>query len=377
MKKNLTDSLTCGLFCGFLGLMLVLFLALPKSDFSEREKRALAAKPDTSMDAILSGEFGNQAETYIADHLPGREFFVGFASYYDLLSGRQGTKDVLLAEGQRLVEKPNVANGAAAGRNMDAINRFAQTLGQPVDLMILPSAGFAVRQSILGAHVDYADDAIISDIYALAGEGVRPMDMVSVVEAAANPGVLYYRTDHHWTALGAYTAYSAYMELLGRGYPKVEEFAIERHGGFYGSTHSKAGLWLIPPEDVELWDSGKTFTVTAHQNAADTQGTAHEGLFYRERLEELDKYTVYLGGNQPLVRIHNPEGEGKLLVIRDSYANCLGAFLANSYAEVVLVDLRYYKSPVSELAAAEGFDNVLVCYSLYNFLTDANFPWLK
>ena len=95
-----------------------------------------------------------------------------------------------------------------------------------------------------------------------------------------------------------------------------------------------------------------------------------------ERLKELDKYTVYLGGNQPLVRIHNPEGEGRILVIRDSYANCLGTFLAQSYAEVVLVDLRYYKSPVSELAK-EGFDQVLVCYSLYNFLTDANFPWLK
>ena len=106
-------------------------------------------------------------------------------------------------------------------------------------------------------------------------------------------------------------------------------------------------------------------------------GTTHDSLFYRERLEELDKYTVFLNGNQPLVRIHNPEGQGKCLVIRDSYANCLGAFLANTYEEVVLVDLRYYKSPVSELVANEGFDDVLVCYSLYNFLSDANFPWLK
>ena len=67
----------------------------------------------------------------------------------------------------------------------------------------------------------------------------------------------------------------------------------------------------------------------------------------------------------------------KLLVIRDSYSNCLGTFLANNYAQVVLVDLRYYKEPLTELVAAEGFDDVLVCYSLGNFLTDANIIWLR
>ena len=75
----------------------------------------------------------------------------------------------------------------------------------------------------------------------------------------------------------------------------------------------------------------------------------------------------------------NPEaaGKGKLLVIRDSYANCLGTFLAESYEEVVLVDLRYYKKPVSELLASEEFENVLVCYSIGNFMTDANIVWLR
>ena len=75
----------------------------------------------------------------------------------------------------------------------------------------------------------------------------------------------------------------------------------------------------------------------------------------------------------------NPEaaGKGKLLVIRDSYANCLGTFLANSYETVVLVDLRYYKLAVSELLAQEEFDDILVCYSLGNFMTDTNMIWLR
>ena len=103
----------------------------------------------------------------------------------------------------------------------------------------------------------------------------------------------------------------------------------------------------------------------------------HDGVFYWERLEEEDKYTVNLDGNHSLVRTENPDGEGKLLVIRDSFANSLGTFLAGEYETVVLVDLRYYRQSVSDLLEQEPFDRVLVCYSLSNFLTDTNLPWLR
>jgi len=373
MKKNLTDILTCVLFAGFTAVMLVLFLVLPKSDFSELEKRALAQPPKTDAEAILSGTFGQEAETYIADHLPGRSFFVGLSNYYDLLSGRQGTKDILTASGDRLVEKPNRWNETAAQRNMKAINSFADSLGQKVDLMIVPSAGFVLRDSVQGLHSAFTDDKIIESIHALAGDNVRPVSLLNAFTQAQDRGALYYRTDHHWTALGAYTAAQVYLD---NALPAKESYRVEGFDGFYGTTHSRSGLWLTKPDTVELWDDGNSYTVTAYSNASDTDGKTHDSLFYRDRLQERDMYTVYLNGNQPLVRIRNAAGEGKLLVIRDSYANCLGTLLAGKYEEVVLVDLRYWKTPVSDLAS-EGFDDVLVCYSLYNFLTDVNFPWLK
>ena len=100
---------------------------------------------------------------------------------------------------------------------------------------------------------------------------------------------------------------------------------------------------------------------------------------YEERLEELDKYTVYLDGNQAMVCIRNEAnaGKGKLLVIRDSYANCIGPMLAESFEEVIMVDLRYYKKSISDLCQSEGISNVLIMYSLSNFMTDANFPFLR
>ena len=374
MKTKKSDILTCVLFCGFLATALVLFLVLPRQDFSEKEKRYLAEAPKLTWQELASGAFGEEVETYLADHVPGRDFFVGLSAYYDLLSNRQVTKEVYRAEGGRLVEPPIRWNPAAVQTNMDAINRFAEAAGRPVDLMLVPSAGFCLEDTIEGLADPYTDSQMIRDIYAMAGEKVDTVDLIAAFTEVQDPEALFYRTDHHWTSLGAYAAYQTYMELLDRDYLTRDAFTVESFDGFYGSTYSRSGLWLTKGESVELWNAGGSFRVTNGESE-----TVSNDLFYRQRLEELDKYTVYLDGNHSLVRIENTEaqGKGKLLVIRDSYANCLGTFLAHSYESVVLVDLRYYKNPVSELLAAEEFTDVLICYSLGNFMTDTNMIFLR
>lgn len=372
MKKR--DKWTCALFCGFLGVMFLLFLLLPREDFSQKEKRYLAEKPEAERESILSGRFGEELESYVDDHMPGRDFFVGLNAYYELLTGTQISQKVCVAAGDRLMEPPPVWNPAAVEKNMAAINAFAETVGQRVDLMLVPSAGFILEDSIRGLHDPYEDDAAIREIYDQAGENVTCLDLTEQFLGMPGKKDLYYRTDHHWTSLGSYTAYRFYMEQAGREALPPEAFTVETIPDFHGSTYSRSGLWLTRGEPLEIWDTGGRFTVTNEETE-----TPHAGLFYRERLEELDKYTVFLDGNHSLVRIENPDalGKGKLLAIRDSFSNCLGTFLANNYETVVLADLRYYKQPLSELVQEEGFTDILVCYSIGNFLTDPNLVWLR
>ena len=372
MKNKKADILTCVLFCAFLFSMLAMYFLLPGQDFSEKEKRYLADAPKLTWKTLTSGEFGEDVEDWLADHIPARDFLVGLNAYVDKLTGRQVTKDIYVTKENYLVEAPGQWDQRAIERNMAAINGFAQAVGQQVDLMIVPSAGFCLEDTIEGLADPYEDTRMIRDIYAMAGENVEGIDLVPAFNAVGDPGALFYRTDHHWTSRGAYAAYSSYMELKGKAYPAISDFTVTSYEGFYGSTYSRSGLWLTEGESIELWDSGLDFTVT---NGDSDQ--VSNSLFYRNRLEELDKYTVYLDGNHSSVRIENPQGSGKLLVIRDSYSNCLGTFLANSYETVVLVDLRYYKEPLTQLLAEEAFDDVLICYSLGNFLTDANIIWLR
>ena len=374
MKTKKSDILLCVLFCGFLGVMLALYLLLPVQTFSEKEKRELAKAPVLTWDNIASGEFGEQAESYLADHIPGRDLLVGISSYYDLLSNRQVTKDIYLAKNDRLVEAPVKNDTQKIARNMRKINDFAEMIDMSVDIMIVPSAGYFYTEQIIGLQDPYCDGEIIQNIYQQAGQRVTGVDITGVYEQMQDKDSLYYRTDHHWKSRGAYTAYQAYMQYKNRQYLPQDAFTISTVSGFFGSTYSRSGLWLTTSDMVELWNSGTKFSV---QNAE--SDTVHDGVFYRERLEELDKYTVFLDGNHSLVRIQNQSaaGKGKLLVIRDSYANCLGTFLAEGYEEVVLVDLRYYKEPISELVQQENFADVLVCYSLSNFMTDNNIIFLR
>lgn len=361
-------------FCAFLGIMAGLYLLLPASEYSEREKRYLEKSPDLTVEAVMSGKYGENVEKYMADHIPTRDFFVGLNAYADLLSGRQVSKEIYLGEDNRLVEAPVVWDDAQAQKNITAINRLSQTLGRQLDLMVVPSAGWAVEDQLIGLTHPYTDKDQINRLYSMVDGAVNTVDVLSVFATANDRSALYYKTDHHWTSLGAYTAYGTYMASKGKTYPSAEQFTVTVADGFQGSTYSRAALWMIPAEPLELWKGTNRLLVTTANDEK-----PHEGVFYTERLNETDKYTVYLDGNHPIVRIENPAnvGKGSILVIRDSYANCMGAFLAESYETVVLVDPRYYKQPISELCAEQEFTDVLVCYSLGNFMTDNNLVWLK
>lgn len=374
MNKRKEDILITALFCGFLAVMMVCYLILPKQTFSETEKRYLAEEPKVSWQTLLSGKLGSDVETYMADHIPGRNFFVGLNAYSNLLSGRQVTTDIRLLSDGRLAEAPIQWNENQVQRNMRTINSFREAVSQPVELMLVPSAGWAAESEPrrfldLFSREIYRDDEIIEKIYAQTAEGIDTFDAAAVLQGR---GDCYFLTDHHWNSRGAYEVAKTLMQQRGRTFPKEEDFRVETVADFYGSTYSRSALWNIPGETLELWHSPSELTAENGENPG-----AHAGVFYRERLQEADKYTVFLDGNHSVVRIHNPGGQGKLLVIRDSYANLLGTFLAESYETVILVDLRYYKNPVSQLAEEENVDEILVAYSLGNFMTDANIVWLR
>lgn len=348
------DKIGAGLLCAFVLVISLGYLSLPEREFSCLEKRYLTQAPKLTAQTVLDGDWSDGVEDYLADQMPGRDFFVGLNAYYEKILGLQKTKTIWTLDG-KLVRRPVVPQPGMLEKNITAVNRFAQTLDIPVSLSLVPSCGFS-----LGAP-EYQDDELIQEIYEKAD-----METIDLREIYRDRPELFYSTDHHWTSAGAFDAYKTLMEAWGKR-PEMD-YTVECFDHFRGANFAASGLWLTPAETLEMWTGSASIEVRIGDET-------HEGVFYRERLEDYDPYMVFLDGNHPVVNLHNPKGNGNLLLIRDSFASSLAGFLAQNYENVTLVDLRYYKLPVSQLA--DSYDRVLVLYSLENFLTDSNVVLLK
>ena len=372
MKHNRTDKI---LSIGFVLTLLLLGLftaAGGKREFSYLEKRYLATQPSFTLERVLDGSFAEQFEEWAMDHLPGRESLTGLAALTDYAENLQVTKDIYLTQDRALVECPAVFSQQVIDRNMDAINSFAEQMGH-VDFMLIPSAGYLLQDRIVGLADPYSDKEIVSAAYQKANAGHVSVTDLFPLFTGEDARKLFYKTDHHWTSRGAYEACAFYTSAKGRMLPAADAYRVETADGFLGSCYSRACLWSIPPETLEMWRSGAPFEV-----AFSDKERSYGDLFFQNHLDEGDKYQVFLDGNHPLVTVKNksPGAEGKILVIRDSFSNCFGCFLADAYETVLMVDLRYYRKPIKELIETECPDDILILYSVNNFMTDGNIGWL-
>lgn len=370
MRNKIARWALIGLFCGFIALMGLGYLLLPKQDFSELEKRVLADFPEVSADTVLGGSFESGFETWMNDHIPGRAALVGANAYYELASGRNGLGGTVLANG-RLYDAADPLDDAAISRKIEAINRFAEATGLPTDVLVIPSAGYMSEDS-LPRHAAYHDGELADKLRAELSPGINLLWPEEALSGDVNAN--YYATDHHLTSLGSYRACKLYAQSLGLALPEPEGYDVETYPGFRGSMYSQSGLWGVRPDDVELWRSKSLGPVTVRFD--DREGS--DSLFFPEHLSELDMYPTFLDGNHGLVTIETGnEGGENLLLIRDSYGHCFAPFAADCFHRIVLVDLRYYRQPVTELAQAEDIDRTLLLYGADTFLTDVNFGWLR
>ena len=361
------------MFCAFIGLFAALYVLLPRKDFSENEKRVLAKFPRVSAETIFDGSFESGFEDWLSDHVPFRDGLVGLNAAYTLASGRNGLSGVILGEGGRLFAAPEPLDEAAIERKCERINSFAQATGLPTTVMLIPESGYIQDDALPALHARYRDAELEKTVRGALNAEIDFLWPEARFRALAGEK-LYYRTDHHLTSRGAFEAYGAFAEARGLAAPDPNAYTVETHEGFYGSMYSKSGLWFIAPDEVELWSSPAQSGATVSFDDREPS----DSLFFPEHLNEMDKYPVFLDGNHALVTIENPNAAGgSLLILRDSFGHCFAPFAAGDFQKIVLVDLRYYRLPVSELAREMDIDQALVLYGADTFLTDTNFAWLK
>lgn len=375
--KNTIKYLPSIIFCGFIFSFMILYFILPKETYSAREKKVLPSFPEFTAENIINGDFQQGLDTYLAEHVPGRNFFVGFSADYELVTGRNGKKGIYLGSDGYLFPKPT-KDTELLRKNAEYISEFADTSDIPVYMTLIPSSGYVNQDKLPLNHEKYNDDKLIDKFSSELGNDVNFIDVKTDFKNKSENSQFYYKTDHHWTSAGAYECY----KLLGKemGYTPVSEenFEKETVDGFYGTSYSKAALWGISPDKLELWKNKNQSEKSVSVTISDGDETKdNKSYFFREYFNIDDKYPVFLDGNHSFVRIRNSDADGgKLIIIKDSYAHTIAPFLSQNYSEIIMIDLRYYKKEISELAESENADAILILYSLDNLAVDDNLSYL-
>ena len=377
--SNKYNKFITALFCTFLGGMLVVSTLLPDKEMSELENRYLQKPPKFSVETVTDGTFMEQAEDYVADHIAGRDFWVAAKAWCERLSGKRenngvyfGKQDTLLNRVDTPAWEDTPAQAGVSAKQglltrLGFVDTLAGNVSVPVYLGIIPSSS-AIWADRLPAGAPTADEfSLIDQMYFQSGAST--IDMAGALAAHSGEDI-YYRTDHHWTSLGAFYGANAIFEAMSLDPLDLDDYQKTTvTDQFFGTTFSTSGVRWVAPDSIDTYVSGEGLKVTSWFGSEPSEGSLYVDSF----LEVKDKSSYFLGGRQPLCVIENPQVDGpKVLVIRDSYSDSLAPFLTERFSEVHLFDPRNNLSSVKDYVADNGIDSVLVLYSFSNFATDQN-----
>ncbi len=367
MKNRKQGSLALVLcFALFLALGLGLHLGLGDRAFSEHENRYLAQRPKFRWASLVSGDFTADFEAYITDQFPFRDAWLDLKSRSERFAGKTENNGVFFCAEDTLITRFAQPPEADVLNAADAVRALAENTGLPVYLALVPSAA-EVWSERLPKNADTADQAaLIEQIYQRSG--VASADLREALNAHRDED-LYYRTDHHWTTLGAYYGYAATAAVLGLEPQAVSAFSPATVStDFYGTVYSSSGVRWVAPDSIQTYVDDTGITLTRY----DTPEGVVSPVYAEEKLQTKDQYSFFLGGNTSLLTVDTGHEGMKLLVIRDSYMDSELPFFFAHCSEIHVLDLRYFRQSVSEYALEHGFDAILVSYSLSDFVTDTS-----
>lgn len=363
-------TLTSGLLAIGVLVLSITFLLTPKQDFSENENRYLAKFPSLSWESIKSGEAMEDISTWLSDHFPLRNFFMGLKADTEIMLGKKEINNVYIAEDDYLIEVYDTPMNTE--RIVDTFHKFYGKIDiSKVDtrLMLVPTASYVLAEKLPANAPVISQMDTANIIYEKSG--IPAIDCSNTLLHAADSAQIYYYTDHHWTTYGAYQGYLAYCEALGFTPVALEDMQAETvTDEFYGTIYSKVNDYSHKADSITIYTNpADSLTV----NYTDTEEIT-DSLYNLDYVAQKDKYSLFLNNLHTLIEITNEttESNRELVLIKDSYANSMVPFLAHHYKKIYVFDTRYYKQgPASFIDEHPSVTDVLLLYNMNTLDTDS------
>lgn len=324
------------------------------SSFSAYENRSLQTLPAFSVESLFDGTYTKKLDTYVSDQFIFRNNWIRTKTLSDeKLLGKNCINDVYLGKDGYLINRYTQADFQAETleKNVKYLKEFMNLYD--ANVILVPTASEILTNKLpLGAS-HFSQKELLSEI-------PTSIDVASVLSKHTEDPI-YFKTDHHWSLLGAYYVYE---HLVDEPIPyETETVSTE----FYGTTYRKINI-PVAPDFLEKIKSPNTFSVVYDESITS------DSLYNEKALETTDKYPYYLDGNHALTQITNEtiDSDKSLLIIKDSFANIFATLICNNYKNTHMIDLRYYNGNIQAYIEENQIDEVMFLYNNINFLQDKN-----
>ena len=356
------------LFAALILLVSVLFWAIPDREFSETENKDLTQIPTFTVERLMDGRYTADIADYMADQFPFRDFFIRVKATAEMALGKMGNNGVILGEGGTLIPRSETIHRDNLTKNLSAIAAFTgwcEDHGVPTTTAVAGRSMDVLHHTLPDFYGSAYSDALWGALFQdFSDIDLKILPLKTPLHERAKAGeYVYYRTDHHWTTLGAYYGTKEILTEMGETIAPIESYTREVvSDAFFGTTWSTSGMSWIAPDTMEYFRfAGDTdFTTTIVDD-----GTSFTGFYDRSYLAKKDKYSSFIGGNNALVTVRKNGDADRptLLLVKDSFAHSAVPFLAQHY-DLLIVDIRYYKKSTAALIDEYGVDRVLVLYNI-------------
>ncbi|MDE5789795.1 MAG: hypothetical protein K2H96_01000 [Muribaculaceae bacterium] len=399
-------------------------LFLPRSRYSELEKRDLAEFPEFSASKLADASYAKELSSWFSDTEPFRDEFMStsmkvrdlirfsFASDEEAISFHKGDSNAsgqplsANANGEDLEEYENHINAdenakiggsgiiiVGSGDKVRALNAFggSATGGEAfanavseyqkempwvkVYAMVIPlSSEFYTPDK--AKKVTNPQQPFIKNIYSKLENGARGVNAYNALADHVEEDI-YLRTDHHWAPLGAYYAAKEFASAAGVPFKPLSSYTKNVIHGYVGSMYGYSNDIALKkaPEDFVyytpngidytttywIYDVNKNYKVTRERKPMDG------AYFVKYHDGSGAAYSTFMGGDQKLTRVKTSANIGrKLLVIKDSYGNALPGYLFYSFDEIHIVDFRYFTRNMKKYVRENGITDLVFCVNVFN-----------
>lgn len=353
-------------------LFMLLNVIVQDKEMSEQQNKMLAQKPKFSLEGVLSGTYMERYEHYLKDQFAGSDALQRLQVSLKRLGGSKLENGIYIGKDGQLMDEIVIPDQATLRENLNAIKLFADANDNlNIYMILVPDAANILSEKLPRLATTADQDIMIAQVEKQLGDSVRWIDATSVMEQHENE-YIYYRTDRNWTSLGAFYVFTQACETVGIDVRAQSTFvAYPVSTTFNGILSAKSSVGLNETDDIYIYVQKENAGEVVINYVDEQRKTT--SLYDSSKLETRNQYDLFLGGDTSLIDIKTVStSERRLLLVKDSFANCFVPFLEPYFREIVMVDPRYYGGTIDEIMDTYRITDVMFLYSGNSFFRDNN-----